>query len=383
MRLYRSQKLMRPDLQAHIYSDALLGNLRKLKSLCPASTKMCAVVKANAYGHGIEEIVNILKKDKVDFFAVSSIYEAIHISSMVKKQKILILEAIHETLPPDLISLSAKRGFHCAISSPESLEYAAGILSSGRGVLNLHVNIETGMGRCGVEGDDAANLIEKIELCPNTRLAGVYTHFATADEEELSYAYQQLDNFNAFLDKYGIREREDVIVHAANSAATIKIPESHFDMVRCGISLYGYYSRPMKDAAVELEPVVKLQAPIVRLKKIAKGHAVSYGCSYVTKREIVAAIVPLGYADGYWRAFSSNAKMKVGGKEVDVIGRVCMDQVLIDVTDVEDVSVGEMVTIIDNSRESACGAYALADIAGTICYEILICIHEHVTKVVH
>jgi len=383
MRLYRSQKLMRPDLEAHIYSQALLKNLRNLKSLCPDTTKMCAVVKANAYGHGIEEVVNILKKDNVDFFAVSSVYEAIHISSMVKNQKIFILEAIHETLPPDLISLCAKKGFHCAIASPEALDYAFGILDGTKHVLNLHVNIETGMGRCGVDTENAAALIEKIEECPNSRLSGIYTHFATADEEVLSYAYTQLDNFKVFIDKYGYSERDDVIVHAANSAATIKIPESHFDMVRCGISLYGYYSRPMENAPIELEPVVKLQAPIVRLKKIPKGHAVSYGCSYITKRDTVAAIIPHGYADGYWRAFSSSAKMKVGEKQVDVIGRVCMDQVLIDVTEVEGVSVGQMVTIIDNCHESACGAYALADIAATICYEILICIHAHVTKIVH
>ena len=383
MRLYRSQKLMRPDLQAHIYSDALLGNMRKLKGLCPPGTKMCAVVKANAYGHGIEEAVNILKEAEVDFFAVSSVYEAIHISPMVKKQKIFILEAINEYMAPDLITLCGKRHFHCAISSIEAVERIGRVLSGSNYVISLHVNIETGMGRCGVETDYAVKLIEMIDACKNTELAGVYTHFATADEEDLTYAYEQLENFNGFLDKAGIRQREDVIVHAANSAATIKIPESHFDMVRCGISLYGYYSRPMDNAPVELEPVVKLQAPIVRLKNIPKGHSVSYGCSFVTKRDTVVGIVPHGYADGYWRAFSNKAKMIVGGKVVDVVGRVCMDQVLIDVTDVKDVSVGQMATIIDNDRKSACSAYALADIAGTICYEILICMHAHVTKIVH
>jgi alanine racemase len=383
MRLYRSQKLMRPDLQAHIYSDALLGNMRKLKGLCPSGTKMCAVVKANAYGHGIEETVNILKEAEVDFFAVSSVYEAIHISSMVKKQKIFILEAINEFMAPDLVNFCGKRDFHCAITSLEAVDHIEKILSGSKDLVNLHVNIETGMGRCGVDRDFATKLIAKIDACENTRLAGVYTHFATADEEDLSYAYEQLENFKEFLDKGKIREREDIIVHAANSAATIKIPESHFDMVRCGISLYGYYSRPMTDAPIELDPVVKLQAPIVRLKKIPKGQAVSYGCSFVTKRNTVVAIVPHGYADGYLRAFSNKAKMIVGGKVVDVVGRVCMDQVLIDVTDVRGASVGQMATILDNDRESVCSAYALAEIAGTICYEILICIHAHVTKIVH
>jgi len=119
-------------------------------------------------------------------------------------------------------------------------------------------------------------------------------------------------------------------------------------MVRCGISMYGYYSRPVKTAPVELKPVVKLLAPIVRLKPIASGRSVSYGCSFVTKRDTVAAIVPLGYADGYWRCFSNSAKMKVGDNLVDVIGRVCMDQLLVDVTDVKDAEIGQMVTVIDN-----------------------------------
>lgn len=317
------------------------------------------------------------------FFAVSSVYEAIHIFSMLKKQKIFILETISERQAPDLITLTAKRGFHCSISSPEAVEHISKVLGGSKHVVDLHVNIETGMGRCGIDSDYAIELIKKIDECKNTRLAGVYTHFATADEEDLSYAYEQLDIFNMFLEKNGIRQRADVIVHAANSAATIKMPESHFDMVRCGISMYGYYSRPMENAPIELEPAVKLQAPVVQLKKIAKGQSVSYGGSYVAPRNIVVAIVPHGYADGYRRSFSNRAKMIVDETEVDVIGRVCMDQVLIDVTDVRGVCVGQMVTIIDNSRESACGAYALADIAGTICYEILICIHAHVTKIVH
>jgi len=383
MRLYRSQKLMRPDLQAHIYSQALIDNVRGLRSLCPAGTKFCAVVKANAYGHGIGEVVNILAKTDVDFFAVSSIYEAIHISPMTKGQSIFILEAINEIQPCEQIFLCAKRGFHCSISSLAAVDHVCRCLEGSKHVLNLHVNVETGMGRCGLESGYSERMLQKIDECDGVRLAGVYTHFATADEEDLSYAYEQLGVFKDFLSRNGLDGRDDVIIHAANSAATIKMPGSHFDMVRCGISMYGYYSRPMKDAPVELKPVVKLLAPIVRLKSIPAGRSVSYGCSFVTKRDTVVAIVPLGYADGYWRCFSNIAKMKVGQKLVEVIGRVCMDQLLVDVTDAGDVELGQMVTVIDNIQDSPCGAYALADIASTICYEILICIHAHVTRIVH
>ncbi len=384
MRLYRSQKLMRPDLQAHIYSQALIDNVAGLRSLCPAGSKFCAVVKANAYGHGIGEVVNILRKTDVDFFAVSSIYEAIHIAPMTNKgQSIFILEAVNEIQPSEQIFMCAKSGFHCSISSLAAVDHVCRCLADSKHVLNLHVNVETGMGRCGLDPECSEKILQKIEDSPGVRLAGVYTHFATADEEDLSYAYEQLAVFKDFLSRNGLDDRDDVIIHAANSAATIKMPEAHFDMVRCGISMYGYYSRPMEDPPVELTPVVKLLAPIVRLKSIGSGRSVSYGCSFVTKRDTVAAIVPLGYADGYWRCFSNKAKMKVGDRLVDVIGRVCMDQVLVDVTDVKEAELGQMVTIIDNVQDSPCGAYSLADIAGTICYEILICIHAHVTRIVH
>lgn len=383
MRLYRSQRFIRPDLQCHIYSNALLENVRNLRGLCADGTKFCAVVKANAYGHGISETVNILKNADVDFFAVTSFYEAIHIDSMIDDQTIFILEAINTVGPPDQISLCASRGFHCSISSMESLAYVARILSGSKSKLNLHVNIETGMGRCGLAAELAAEIIEAIDKCENTRLAGVYTHFATADEEDVSYADLQLENFNSFLDSTDLRGRGDVIIHAANSAATIKMPDSHFDMVRCGISMYGYYSRQMSDPPIPLSPVMKLQAPIGRLKTVAAGESVSYGQSFVTSRDTVAAIVPMGYADGYWRGFSNRASMKVGSDYAPVIGRVCMDQLLIDVTDMPNVSVGEFVTVIDNNHDSQCGGYALAEMADTICYEILTSVHAHVNRIVH
>jgi len=383
MKIYRQQPLIRPDLQAHIYSDALLSNVHNLKSLCPPKTKFCAVVKANAYGHGIAEVVNILKKADVDFFAVASIYEAIHIAHMAKNQSILILEPLAANAPPDHISLCAKNRWHCVISSLEAFEFAAHLLSGGGHILNLHVNVETGMGRCGLDPDKAAELITRIDRCPNTHLAGIYTHFATADETDLTYAYRQLSTFNDFLAKNHLARREDTIIHAANSAATIKMPESHFDMVRCGISMYGYYSRPMTDPPIPLVPVMKLQAPVAALKQIPAGHSVSYGRSFTTTRDTIVAIIPLGYADGYRRCFANKAGMLLGPHLVSVIGRVSMDQLLIDVTDIPGAAVGQMVTIIDNRHDSPCGVYVLADLADTICYEILTCVHAHVNRIVH
>lgn len=382
MRVYRTQQYIRPDLQAHIFSQDLLGNVRKLKSLCPQETKFCAVVKANAYGHGISEIVNILVRDGVDAFAVATFYEALHISSMVKDQMIFILEPLNPSQSIQEIQVCARKHFHCVLSSLESLNYVCEALKNTSAVLKVHLNIETGMGRCGIDPKLACQLLQELSNCPNFQLAGVYTHFATADEEDLSYAYRQLENFERFLDEQNLRNA-DILIHAANSAATIKMPESHFDMVRCGISMYGYYSRRMKNPPVQLKPVMKLMAPITQIKSIPKGHSVSYGQSFVTPRDTVVAIVPLGYADGYRRCFSNCATMKIKEYNVPVIGRVCMDQVILDVTDVPDIQLGEMVTVLDNDHNSPCSAYALADLADTICYEILTFIHAHVNRIVH
>jgi len=382
MRVYRTQQLIRPDLQAHIYSENLLSNVRNLKSLCPAGTKFCAVVKANAYGHGISEIVNILNK-QADAFAVATFYEAVHIAPLAGGKPILILEPLNASQPAAHITICAKQGFQCVLDGIDGLEYIQKTLNGTNLQLALHLNVETGMGRCGIDPVDAGRLLEMLPSAPNVKLVGVMTHFATADEDDLSYAWEQLRRFEEFLDAHNLKQRKDILIHASNSAATIKMPQAHYNMVRCGISMYGYYSRPMKNPPIPLVPVLKLQAPITRLKRIGAGDPVSYGRSFITSRDTVAAVIPLGYADGYRRCFSNRAKMKIAGHIVPVIGRVCMDQVIVDVTDIPGVELGQMITVVDNELDSPCGVYALADLADTICYEILTLIHAHVNRIVH
>lgn len=382
MKVYRAQHFIRPDLQAHLFSDVLLDNVRQLKGLCPPKTRFCAVVKANAYGHGISEIVNILKRGPVDAFAVATFYEALHIATLTKKHPILILEPLNPSQSVEEIQICAREGFHCLLSSADSTKYVCQALENMNHVLNVHINIETGMGRCGIDHELAVRLMNEIADCPQLRLAGIMTHFATADEEDLSYAYEQLDIFNRFVAEHKLKER-GLTIHACNSAGTIKMPNAHFDMVRCGISMYGYYSRRMKNPPVQLRPVMKVTAPITQIRTIPEGHSVSYGRSFVTKRPTVAALVPLGYADGYRRCFSNRACMMIGPRAVPIIGRVCMDQVILDITDVPDAHLGQTVTVLDNVHDSPCSAYALADLADTICYEILTFIHAHVNRIVH
>ncbi|OHB56448.1 MAG: alanine racemase [Planctomycetes bacterium GWF2_50_10] len=380
---YPSNRFIRKDLVAHIYSDALIHNARTLSSHTGPKVKFCAVVKANAYGHGIAEVVNILKDGPVDFFAVASLYEAYYIAQMAIRQPVLVLEPLHPGQDKEQIILAARNSIHCTISSMEAAEYVQGVLANTPYILQLHVNIDSGMGRCGISPADGAKLLEKVNELKKLNLAGIYTHFATADEDDLSFAYEQLKTFNAFLDANSLKNRPNLIIHAANSAATIKMPQSHFNMVRCGVSLYGYFSRPQAHPQLKLRPAMRLEAPIVLIKPMPAGSPISYGRSFVAKRDTLVGLVPLGYADGYWRCFSNKAVMKVGEYVAPVIGRVCMDQALIDVTDVPGVHLGQKATILDNDHDSPCGAYALSQLAETIVYEIITCVHEHVDRVIH
>ncbi|AQQ09465.1 Alanine racemase 1 [Sedimentisphaera cyanobacteriorum] len=375
-----SDTFFRPDLRASIDSRRLTGNVNQLRGLTPADNKFCAVVKANAYGHGIREVANLLKDEDVDFFAVASIFEAVYIKPLISRQNILVFEPLNICTPAKYIDFACRNDVHWAICSLEAAKRASQL--AGGKKLKLHINIETGMGRLGLEPTQAEELINFIADSPKLELAGIYTHFATADEDDLSFAYEQLENFKRFIKTNQNFLDENVIRHAANSAACIKIPESHFDMVRCGISMYGYFSRSQRHAPVNLSPVMKLEAPIVHIKKLPAGRSVSYGRSYFTKRETATAIIPSGYADGYSRLYSNNAFVRIGEKFAPVIGRVCMDQIMADVTDIPEAKVGQFAVIIDNDQSSPAGAYCLANASNTICYEILISVHEHVRRTV-
>lgn len=177
------QQLLRPDLKAHIYANSLRSNVANLQSLCNERTRFCAVVKANAYGHGMADIVSVLRNCDVQFFAVASVYEAAYINPLVSGQEILIFEPINRHMSQRQLQLCANENFHCAISSIDAAEYAAEVLSGTSLNLNLHINIETGMGRLGIEPDEAEKLIALIDASPNLSLKGIYTHFATADED--------------------------------------------------------------------------------------------------------------------------------------------------------------------------------------------------------
>ena len=364
------KEFKRKDLRAHLNPDALLYNVKQLRGCCKKDVKFCAVVKANAYGHGIFEVVNILKSVDVQFFAVASIYEAFHICPFVEQQEILVFEPLYPGLGAEAIEQCAKLGIHCSISSKQGAEYVSSVLDDSPLKLKVHVNIDTGMGRCGMSPALAKELVQYINSSESMEIAGLYTHFSSADEKDLSFAEEQLSQFKKLLKELKEDISADVIIHAANSHATIRLPDSHFDMVRCGISVYGYstIARPLP---IELRPALKLTAPIVHLMTIQKGQSVSYGRTFIAKEKMKIAILPIGYSDGFFRLFSNQAKVKIHDTLASVIGIVTMNQIVIDVTSIADVKLGDTVTVIDDQVDSPAGVYSLAELSKTICYEIL------------
>lgn len=360
----------RKDLHAYLYSNALLHNVKALRSLCRPNVKFCAVIKANAYGHGIREVATVLRDADVDFFGVVSVYEAFYIAQLVKKQKILVFEPLHIDQDNDVLFQCVQLGLHCTIASIEAARHIESVLQNNANKLSVHVNINTGMGRCGIEVPKAEKLVEFIDNSESMKLAGIYTHFATADDTDLSFAKEQLDCFQKTLRDLHNYITDDAIIHAANSPATIMLPGSHFDMVRCGISLYGY-STIEKTLPIELKPALKLEAPIVHISTIEKGQSVSYCRDFYANRKTRIAVLSRGYSDGFWRFFSNKVNLIVNNKPAPVIGKVTMNQTIIDITDIPNVRAGQSVTIIDDNFNSPCGVYTLAEITGTICYEVL------------
>ncbi|HOK93682.1 MAG TPA: alanine racemase, partial [Spirochaetota bacterium] len=257
--------------------------------------------------------------------------------------------------------------------------------------ISIHIKVDTGMGRLGFLCDEinstpSINLAQKIleiSKLPFIKIEGIYSHFATSDDKDKSYANLQLSIF-----KNLIKQLEKILpyrplYHMANSGAIIDLPESHLDMVRPGISMYGIYpSSEVCKEKINLKPVLSLKSKIVHLKKVSPGFKISYGCTFVAKRESLIATVPVGYADGYPRALSSIGEMLVRGKRVPVVGRVCMDLLMLDVTEVSDVSLYDEVVILGKQGKEEITADEIATKCNTISYEILTSISARVPRII-
>ncbi len=373
---------------AEIDLDAIRSNLQGIRGMIRPGTKVCAVVKADAYGHGVKEVTRFYEQCGVDYFAVSMADEALQLRYLGVDKPILILGYTDPVRAEELVKNHITQSIF-DLDMAEALSEAA--VSQGT-KCKVHIKIDTGMSRVGFRaGYNAVKAVTAIAKLPGIIIEGIFTHFATADEAGRAYTDYQLELFQGVceeLDRVGIHIP---IRHVANSAAVMMYPETHLDMVRPGIILYGMYPSSQVDKArLPLVPAMSLKANITLIKTIYAGDTVSYGRTYTAERDMRVATIPVGYADGYMRSLSNKGYMLVNGQRAPVIGRVCMDQCMIDVTEIQGpILVGDEVVIYGSQEyHGEAGTYRdticieeVADTCGMINYEMSCIIGKRIPRV--
>lgn len=371
---------------AEIDLAAFRHNLAEIKKIISPDTGIIAVIKADAYGHGVIDIAKEASSAGVKFFAVARMNEAAVLRDAGINTPVLLFDDSRTYGADKYIDL----GIRASVNTMEDAEYFSTSASEYGKKLKVHVKIDTGMGRLGfiadglTSGSDTTPLAEKIKKIselPNIEIEGIYSHFANADTCDKTHAESQLAMFKKLAVELDSILEKKPLLHMANSAAIMEIPDSHFDMVRPGIIMYGLYPSDEVDRSIiDIHPVLSLKSRIVHLKTVGPGFRVSYGSTYITDKETVIATVPAGYADGISRLLSSNGHMLVRGKRAPIIGRVCMDLTMIDVTGIDGVSIHDEVVLIGKQGGEEISADELAARTGTINYEIVTSLAPRVPK---
>lgn len=371
---------------AQIDLDALEYNFKSIKSKLKKDTKVLCVLKADAYGHGAGFLVKEYEKMGADWYGVSNLDEAIELRKNGAKKPILIFGYT----PSNMAHLLYKYDISQALFS---LEYAQKLhekCKSKNLKLKVHLKIDTGMSRIGFFAQTKENIekslqeiIEIKETMPELELEGMFTHFSVSDDitNNRRYTIKQYDNFMSMAKKLESSGIKIPLKHCCNSGGIINFPEMHLDMVRAGVILYGLHPSKETENKIDLKPVMQLKTVISQVKTIPKDVSISYGRTFVSKKEMKIASVAIGYADGYSLKFSNKAEMIVSGKRAPIVGRVCMDQLMLDVSNIGGVHEGDIVTVFGKDGDQTITVDELADLIGTINYEIICLIGKRVPRV--
>jgi alanine racemase len=354
--------------------DALVGNLRAIRRSLARNVAVLLTVKADAYGHGAVQVAQAAD-EWVDWYGVATLDEARELRKAEVRKKILILSPVLEKEIPGVVD----NGFAATVSSPEFAAALAGY-ASGRGIkAEVHVEIDTGMGRTGFFPEDAEAVVSRIARLDGLRLGGLFTHFPVSDSDP-DFTREQARRFLAVVDRVKSAGIEVPLIHSANSAALAAVPETHMRMVRPGLVAYGHLPAGI-ETTLDVRPVMSWKSRLVEIRRVPGGTPVSYGRTFTTKRDTLMGIVPVGYGHGYPFRLSNTGWMIVGGKRVPVMGRVTMDMTMVDLTDVTPrSSVGDEVVLVGGSSGVTITVSDLAEWAGTISYEIMCGISKRVPR---
>lgn len=370
---------LRPRVVAEVNLNAIKHNYHEIRKHIPSEVEIMAIIKADGYGHGSVQIAKVLQEEGVNRFAVAIVKEGEELRQQGITSPILVLGYT----PRADIKALIENDLTQTIFSYEMAE----ILSNEAGRLgkkvNVHIKVDTGMGRIGLLScPQSIEEVKKIAELPHLNLEGIFTHFSTADEEDTCYTKKQWDIFEGFLTELRQIGIEIPVIHAANSAAIMAHPYADLNVVRPGIILYGYYpSSYLQGKVLELQPAMTLKTQVVHIKELPAGSYIGYGRKFQTKGPTKIATIPVGYADGYSRRLGNCGRVLIRGEYVPIVGNICMDQFMVDVTNINNVSLEDEVVLFGKQQENEIPVEEIASLLGTINYEVICMIGKRVPRV--
>lgn len=363
------------DTWAEINLDNLIWNFKQAKKLVSKETKIAAVLKANAYGHGAIGVAKVLIESGVDYLAVACLSEALELRKAFKEVPILVMGYTAD----EYLSVAVKNRITLTIFSISQGKKISNISSELNVISKIHIKIDTGFNRLGLKwSEDLEQIIQTIYSMNNLHVEGIFTHLALVNREEDEKQYKLFQKVIKELEESSINIP---IKHVCDSIGMVRYPEFHMDMIRLGAFLYGMRPTSFEDQAVDLRVALTFKTKVAHLKCIEKGEGVGYDFSFVAKEKSKIATLPVGYADGYMRCLSNNGEVRIKGEKAEVIGKICMDQTMIDLTHIEDVNVGDEVILLGGSGEDSIEIMEVAEKCNTNRNEILSVISRRVPRV--
>lgn len=365
---------------ATINLDAIANNIEQMRANIASETKMISVIKADGYGHGAVQIAHLIEDyDYMWGFAVATAEEAIILRRNNVTKPILILGYVFSEHYQQLI----ENDIRFTVFTLETAKELSIIASETNRKVRIHIKLDTGMQRIGFQcKEEGLSTIKEISNLANIEIEGVFTHFAKADEYDKTSTIMQLEKYKNFVEDLSAMGIEIPIKHCSNSAGIIDIKDANMDAVRAGISIYGLYpSKEVNTDVVKLIPALELKSHVVHLKEVEPGEGVSYGWTCTTTKVTKIATIPMGYADGYPRTLSNKGWVLIRGQKAPILGRVCMDQFMVDVTNIEGVSLKDEVTLIGKDSSATVSVEELGDLSGRFNYEFVCDINKRVPRV--
>lgn len=367
-------------VKAVVSLDAIAHNFAEMKKNIAKETQIIAVIKADGYGHGAEAIARLIEDyDYIWGFAVATPEEALQLRTFGVKKPILILGIVFEEYFTEMIAKEIRLTV-CTYEMAQKLSEEA--QRQGRDV-HIHIGLDTGMSRIGfADRQESVEEIKKISQLPNLKIEGMFTHFARADETDRSPAIDQLNRYQNFVKLLEDANIQIPMKHCSNSAGIIRVPEANLNAVRAGITIYGIYpSAEVERDRVKLIPAMELKSHISYIKTVEPGAAFSYGGTFTAKKQMRVATIPVGYADGYPRSLSNKGWVLIHGKKAPILGRVCMDQFMVDITKIPNVKTGDEVTLIGRDGKEFISIETFGDLSGRFSYEFACDISKRVPRV--